>query len=295
MAHSSFGSGWPNCTSLRTSINFGGFKIIVHVELAELIGLLALCTEAAGYKINPAGVQWSWGFACRPVAGTRSASNHSWATAVDINAPRNGRGGRGDIPAAVGGMWEANGFTWGLRWSYTDPMHFEFRGTVVDARARTLALRNFLGGTAPPPPPPPPVTTEGKATGWMNAAHPLCKEGDNNGTVGHLQVLLTGITVDNDFGPRTKARLIEWQRSQGILADGICGDQSWGNIHPVIKEGNTGTYVTELQQSLQGLGADGIFGSHTKAVVTAYQRNKGLDADGIAGKWTWETLCRDGG
>jgi len=297
MANSSFGSGWPNCSFPRSVIVVGGYKVVVHAELAELFGFMCIFTEKMGYKLNPRGFQECWGYACRPVAGTKSASNHSWGTALDINATHNYRPIRGDIPEAVGAMWESHGFTWGVRWAYRDAMHFEYKGSVVSARQEVANIKKFLGTppTPVPPAPKPPVPVEGKATGWMNLAHPLTKEGDKNGTVGHLQVLLGGLVVDNDFGPATKARLIARQRSLGIAADGIAGDQTWGNIHPLVREGDTGTYVVELQNSLQGLGADGIFGSHTKAVVTAYQRNKGLDADGIAGKWTWETLCRDGG
>ena len=43
-------------------------------------------------------------------------------------------------------VWESYGFTWGGRWSYTDPMHFEFRGTLRSAKRKTRRARRNLGG-----------------------------------------------------------------------------------------------------------------------------------------------------
>ena len=61
------------------------------------------------------------------------------------------------------------------------------------------------------------------------------------------------------------------------------------------KYGSTGDEVAAIQQKLQELGyspgaADGIYGSKTQEAVTAFQRDQGLDADGIAGKNTLESL-----
>ncbi len=61
------------------------------------------------------------------------------------------------------------------------------------------------------------------------------------------------------------------------------------------KYGSTGDEVAAIQQKLQELGyspgaADGIYGSKTQEAVTAFQRDQGLDADGIAGKNTLEAL-----
>ncbi len=50
----------------------------------------------------------------------------------------------------------------------------------------------------------------------------------------------------------------------------------------LLKEGSRGQEVAELQQAL-GIGADGIFGSGTRAAVEAYQQENGLVVDGIIG------------
>ncbi len=64
-----------------------------------------------------------------------------------------------------------------------------------------------------------------------------------------------------------------------------------------LKKGHKGADVKALQQllvanghSCGGCGADGDFGAATEQAVVAYQRAKGLEADGIAGAKTWGAL-----
>lgn len=62
-----------------------------------------------------------------------------------------------------------------------------------------------------------------------------------------------------------------------------------------VSYGSTGSEVTELQKLLNqkgsyNLATDGIFGDKTKAAVTDYQKNNGLDVDGIVGTKTWGSL-----
>ena len=59
----------------------------------------------------------------------------------------------------------------------------------------------------------------------------------------------------------------------------------------ILKNGSTGASVELLQLALNRAGfgpldTDGLFGSRTKQVLTAFQRSKGLSADGIAGPAT---------
>ena len=63
----------------------------------------------------------------------------------------------------------------------------------------------------------------------------------------------------------------------------------------VIKKGNRGDAVKDLQNQLNALGyncgtADGIFGSNTLAAVEAFQKDNGLTVDGIVGDKTREAL-----
>lgn len=63
---------------------------------------------------------------------------------------------------------------------------------------------------------------------------------------------------------------------------------------PVLKKGNCGAAVKELQQRLNGKGyelkADGIFGSRTLQCVKVFQAAEKLAADGVVGEKTWSRL-----
>lgn len=64
---------------------------------------------------------------------------------------------------------------------------------------------------------------------------------------------------------------------------------------PTLKNGSRNEYVTAWQNYLNMLGfncgnADGIFGVKTEAAVKLYQKSKGLVADGIIGKNTWNSI-----
>lgn len=64
---------------------------------------------------------------------------------------------------------------------------------------------------------------------------------------------------------------------------------------PVLQEGSKGSAVVELQTLLAKAGfspgtIDGDFGAKTKAAVLAFQRARGLVADGIVGPNTWAAL-----
>lgn len=62
----------------------------------------------------------------------------------------------------------------------------------------------------------------------------------------------------------------------------------------LLGRGSVGEAVRDLQQNLSALGyplaADGIFGRDTEKAVRAFQRDHGLDADGIAGPRTFAAI-----
>jgi peptidoglycan hydrolase-like protein with peptidoglycan-binding domain len=58
---------------------------------------------------------------------------------------------------------------------------------------------------------------------------------------------------------------------------------------PTIRVGARGADVVYLQQKLR-VTADGIFGTGTRNAVIAFQRSKGLVADGVVGPRTWVAL-----
>ena len=68
--------------------------------------------------------------------------------------------------------------------------------------------------------------------------------------------------------------------------------------YPQLKRGSISNYVCIAQDDLNTLGLttgglDGIFGQSTQNAVIAYQRRKGLVADGIVGCNTWRALQED--
>ena len=68
---------------------------------------------------------------------------------------------------------------------------------------------------------------------------------------------------------------------------------------PTIRKGDTGVAVKILQLALVAYeynigkyGADGDFGSDTESAVRQFQKNSGIEVDGIVGKDTWSELLQ---
>jgi len=87
----------------------------------------------------------------------------------------------------------------------------------------------------------------------------------------------------------------EWGLCKGVEFDFI--PQVDPDYRPTLRKGDSGTYVTMMQElliqrgySCGSYGADGKFGNATLAALTAFQRDYGLAADGICGPATWEKL-----
>jgi hypothetical protein len=127
---------------VASGTSFPGGSDQALVDLARLA--LAEAERKSGYRMRDG---WCWGYAYRPIAGTSTLSYHgrSGGRAVDVNAPENGRGSRGEIPMSFVRVMEENGFTWGGRWDYQDDMHFEYHGSAKSARRRFRRLNRQLG------------------------------------------------------------------------------------------------------------------------------------------------------
>lgn len=180
-----FGPQWPQRNpNIVTLVRKDGLRIPLHAELVDLVSMLMDPTEAMGYDILPGQ---TWGYANRPISGTVLPSNHSRGVSVDINAPSNpyasaawhqrnanshpfGLPRRSDIPQAVFELWEAHGFYLGVRYaSKPDPMHFEFTGTVAEARKITADLQAFLHHPPAALPKPPPIPQESETMYFASA------------------------------------------------------------------------------------------------------------------------------
>lgn len=89
--------------------------------------------EFKKYLVNPGGT-----FVWRNIAGTDRLSNHSFATAIDINTKYSAYWKwnknltyQNQIPMEIVEIFEKYGFIWGGKWYHYDTMHFEFRPELL--------------------------------------------------------------------------------------------------------------------------------------------------------------------
>lgn len=136
---------------------------------------------------------------------------------------------------------------------------------------------------------------------------PTLRSGDVNTSVVAMQYLLRhrgySLSVDGDFGSGTRSRVISFQSSQGLVADGIVGTNTWEQLIVTTRQGDSGNQVRAIQYLLRNrwgynVSVDGIFGSGTASTVRTFQTAQGLSADAIVGANTWAVLLggtADGG
>lgn len=257
-----WGAGWPSCSGTvgnLATITFArsGVRVTVHKRIARLVQILADETERRGYlaKLGQTGAM-----NCRPIAGTKTPSNHSYGLAIDWNWQSNpySSSKTHTNPQWMYDLWARYGWANGSMYSGPwDWMHFEQMGTPAQVDALTaLAEHEILGNPSPTVPIIPPAPVPGTATPivWTKETDvilPVLYEGDGKkGTprgnlhwyVLSLQALLSvrGVSkspaLDGVFGPATTAAVKELQTRQKITADGAVGPATWpwvqGNLAP---------------------------------------------------------------
>ena len=148
----------------------------------------------------------------------------------------------------------------------------------------------------------------------MSPAPTLLRIGDSGGAVRDLQARLTqcgcAVTLDGHFGDETFEGVRAFQARRGLRVDGICGSETWGALiesswslgdrflylhDPMLR----GDDVGELQRRLNALGfdagrQDGILGPETDVALRRFQRERGLEADGVCGPATINALMSVG-
>ena len=137
-------------------------------------------------------------------------------------------------------------------------------------------------------------------------------------------------SVDGDFGAGTESALKDFQRANGLTADGIAGQRTLTSLnsssakakasatptkapyatsrptpktytpstpylYKYLQLGSSGSDVRRLQQKLKDLGyfngtVNGSFGEDTQAAVEAFQKRNGCYVDGVAGEDTQRIL-----
>lgn len=97
-----------------------------------------------------------------------------------------------------------------------------------------------LGGGLQPAlavqPKPKPSQTNSTTKRQPSQVRPVLRLGSRGTAVKQLQNLLRAAKVfagaiDGDFGPVTQAAVIKFQRSKGLVADGVVGATTWAALH----------------------------------------------------------------
>jgi hypothetical protein len=160
-----WGPGWPTGvppSKLRTvKAKLSGTTLMVRDEIAPLVKFCLDEIEARGYLYDhgPSDPLDDWSYVNRPIAGTSIPSNHSWGLAFDLDATLYPQGQRKRRPPQwVDDLWQKYGFSNGWTFPNPDPMHYEFLGTVADARFLVASLAaHSIQNTEPPMPPSAPL------------------------------------------------------------------------------------------------------------------------------------------
>ncbi|MCT1460279.1 peptidoglycan-binding protein [Aestuariimicrobium sp. p3-SID1156] len=128
---------------------------------------------------------------------------------------------------------------------------------------------------------------------------PTLKAGSNGTSVRTLQYILnnTGyyrLTVTGVFDAATKSAVVAYQKRHGFTADGIAGSRFWSTILPTVSTAETSSAARAIQRELNdycyGVPVTGVYDSTTRNSVIAWQRNRGLPADGVVRASTWATF-----
>jgi peptidoglycan hydrolase-like protein with peptidoglycan-binding domain len=119
------------------------------------------------------------------------------------------------------------------------------------------------------------------------------------------------VDVDGDIGPLTTAAIESFQCENGLVADGVVGNETWPRLIIEVAQGDTGDAVKAAQDQLsirvlpatQNLVVDGTFGTLTDAAVRAFQEyvrdyqaafvDVPVVVDGIVGINTWYSFVLD--
>lgn len=199
----------------------GGPKISCNVLARDAMLQLGQRFVANNYVVRRAGC-----YNCRAITGGKSASSHSYGISTDTNDDTNPyRTDRlvTDMPRSlvlsVYTIVTVDGvqvFRWGGDWdgrpdtpnSNYDAMHWEIIATPHEL-ARGLRL---LSGHPSTP-----------------RTYPVIRRGAKGDPVRELQALLRlgNTTGVGEFGPRTEAAVVAFQKSRGLVADGVVGLSTW--------------------------------------------------------------------
>jgi hypothetical protein len=272
-------NGWSVQPPLDNRVVPGtnGVKLAPGVRQGDVATVLFYVAARYNLLVEQLVPGWCWGYNYRLVRGASSTSNHSSGTAGDLNSPKHPLGKTGTytdqqrkallgIAADCRGVIRFGEFYVGRK----DGMHVE----IVGSAAQTADLaKDILAGRLP-----------GGPDGTGGAAVPA-------DTPAHVVV---PAVVKSAPAPAQPA-VVE----QGVPAPDfpLGGGQYFGPKEPLSNKDSVSGYFSHRddlrawQERMKHRGwaitPDGLYGDETDRIATAFQRDKGISADGLVGPQTW--------
>lgn len=281
--------------------NSGGLWSLPWVTGSVMAGAVWVVFNWLGAQYNrrvePIRRAASWGYAYRVVRGGSSWSNHASGTAVDFNADAHpfrtaasASFTSGQIATCDRIVAESGDV---LKWlSGHDPMHWEIRPGVTLAQVEAFATRLLQDALG--------VPVDGvrgdvtvAALKAFQAAHGL----DADGVDG--PATWAALAVQPAAAPATPANATPATTAPSVTAPAfpLPAGSYFGPRYPLSNTRSVSGYYSHRedlrrwQQRMADRGwkitADGYYGDETERVATAFQRQKGLQVDGLIGPATW--------
>jgi D-alanyl-D-alanine carboxypeptidase len=258
-----WGSGWPNAQANRmVKVGRAGVTVTVRREIAPLVAVLLDKTERL-FKYDVKKGQ-TWGFANRPIRGTRTPSNHSWGLAVDINSLANPMGSRfvTDLPPAVVAMWEGCGLYWGGRYQKRpDAMHFEYIGRPQDVAAHLRRAQTWA-----PASPRAAAPRSGAPAAAAAAARPTTEKRDLTIAQKAVQMAVAGKPLSGQYAMDV-LQFMAFASPAGLNAI------PWNTYNAFRRRRNWPEgvrWAVKRVQQIKKLKVDGVFGPKTAKAVEAH-------------------------
>lgn len=162
-----WGPGWPHNNSAKmvtVRAKISGAVWLMDYRVAPIKQFIVDQIEATGHLFDygPQDVNDDWGYANRPIRGTKIPSNHSWGLATDDDAQNYPQGQTKLRPLGwIIDLHAKYRFDNGVLWARPDPMHWEFNGTPADAAWLVASLAaHAITLTQPPLPVTAPIPTK---------------------------------------------------------------------------------------------------------------------------------------
>lgn len=210
-----------------TRITTSGISVSVNRAVAPIFDRLIDTLDSWGANLDQKADDW--GYANRDIRGVAGLkSYHAWGLAVDLDATENPMGVRKTTFPIT--KTRALAKSLGLRWGYDysgrpDPMHFEFIGSVADAKAIVAKLNRTPKPVCKFPLP------VGHVFGRKVSAtvHNGKKSAADANNVKRIQKKL-GVKTTGFYGPITDARVRAWQLRRGLKPNGRVGANDWKRL-----------------------------------------------------------------